>query len=85
MDDDVREAVAVLREGVRTVGEDAALMIVEDELAELDAARARLAALETELTKVKGYQRELAERCARKDLELDEWRTGGPGADLPLR
>lgn len=53
-------------------------------LAELDVARARLAALEAELAKVKGYQRELAERCARKDLELDEWRTGGSGAGQPL-
>lgn len=34
----------------------------------------RIAELEAELTKVKGYPRELAERCYRKDLELDELR-----------
>jgi hypothetical protein len=42
--------------------------------AELDAAHARVAELEAELVKVKGHQAELAERCYRKDLELDELR-----------
>jgi hypothetical protein len=47
----------------------------------LDAARAEVAALTAEnerlrgeLVKVRGHRAELAERCYRKDLELDELR-----------
>lgn len=35
---------------------------------------AKIEQLSAELAKVKGYQAELAERCYRKDLELDELR-----------
>lgn len=41
---------------------------------ELDAARARVAEVEADLDKVEGFRADLAERCFRKDLELDELR-----------
>ena len=42
--------------------------------AELTAARARVAELEADLDKIEGFRADLAERCFRKDLELDELR-----------
>jgi hypothetical protein len=42
--------------------------------AEVAALRHTLNVQRDELTKVKGYQLEMAERCYRKDLELDELR-----------
>ena len=36
--------------------------------------RARVAELEADLDKVEGFRADLAERCFRKDLELDELR-----------
>lgn len=53
---------------------DIAHMSREDLEGEVAALRHALNEQRDELTKVRGYQAELAERCYRKDLELDELR-----------
>lgn len=53
---------------------DIAHMSREELEAEVAVLRHALNMQRDELAKVKGYQLELAERCYRKDLELDELR-----------
>ena len=48
--------------------------LLNRQAAELGAARARVAELEADLDKIEGFRADLAERCFRKDLELDELR-----------
>ena len=43
-------------------------------VAELDAARARVAELEADLLKVEGFRADLADRSFRQAIELDELR-----------
>lgn len=56
---------------------DIAHMSREELEGEVAALRHTLNVQRNELAKVKGYQLEMAERCYRKDLELDELRRLG--------
>jgi len=72
----VDEAVDLIR---ATVGTDqttrtAPEVAIDSIAAELDDARARVTKLEADLLKIEGFRADLADRCLRQGVELDELR-----------